>query len=108
MLKLMVTDCIRWLRHRLHSEEPKRRELKSAGRPPTEHPTAEITEVEVSMTRLPIENNKQSYRSLNFTFHTSSMQSSPLLLSTAPFTEDYLLISHLYATVDYSIDDTVN
>ena len=90
MLKLMVTDCIRWLRHRLHSEEPKRRELKSAGCPPTEHPTAEITEVEVSTTRLPIENNKQSYRSLNFTFHTASMQSSPLLLSTVSFTEDYL------------------
>ena len=97
MMKLMVTDCIRWSRHVYVEhvtgcilEGPKRRQLKSAGCPPTGHPTAEITEVEVSTTRLPIKNNKQSYRSLNFTFHTASMQSSPLLLSTTSFTEDYL------------------
>ena len=97
MLKLMVTGCIRWSRHIYVEhvtgcilEEPKRRQLKSAGHPPTGHPTAETTEVEVSMTRLPIDNNKQSYKSPHFTSHTASMQSTPFLLSTTSYKEDYL------------------
>ena len=103
MLKLMVTDCIRWSRHIYVEhvtgcilEEPKRRQLKSAGHPPAGHPpaghpTAAITEeVEVHTTRLPTDNNKQSYKSPHSTSHAATTQSTPSLLSTTSYKEDLL------------------